>query len=169
MNRDEDNKKKDKIGFTVGAELAESVLKGYTQLSGTFNVDQKNMDQLYHIFDNIKHIKQIVFNQNIHGDVYGNATQALGSEVNFSQQVTDAFKTAYNKVEQEEHIPNKQKEEIVKNLNIIEAKLQSKKDLDEIPSSSPMKWLRQNASWIVPTIMQVVMLGVKIALGTGIA
>ena len=140
--------------------IAKSVLEGYTLLSGSFSTDQWNLVQKLNLGENIK---QIVFTQIIHGDVYGNVTQALGSEVTFNQQVTDSFKKAYTMVEKKENITIEQKEEIMKNLKVIEEELQSK-DLDKTPSS--LKWLKQNASWIVQQIIQVVMEGIKIAYGT---
>jgi hypothetical protein len=153
---------------TDSVSLAASVLTGYTLLSGTFNVNQANLAKKFNLD---KNIQQLVINnyQIVNGNVCGDVIQANNSEVNFSQQVTDAFKTAYNTVEKKEDISPNQKEEIVEKLKLVEMRLQSKQDLDEIPSSKPMKWLKQNASWIVPAIIQVVTLGVKIALGTGIA
>ena len=142
---------------------AKSVLDGYTQLSGTFNADQANIAQKYNLDENIK---QIAIYQIIQGDVYGNVTQAIGSEVHFSQQITDSFKIAYNIVENKDNISNEEKEEIIKNLKVLEGKLQSKKDLDEIPSSAPMKWLKQNANWIIQAIIKVVMKGLDIAYKT---
>jgi len=149
--------------------ISESVLMAYALLSGTFNTNQANIAQKFNLDKNIQRLVINNYNyQIVNRNVCGDVIQANNSEVNFSQQVTDAFKTAYNMVEKKEDITPEKKDEIVENLKVVEEKLRSKKDLDEIPSSSPMKWLKQNASWIVPAIMQVVMLGVRISLGTGI-
>jgi len=140
--------------------IAKSVEQGYEALSGTFSVNQANIAQKLNLGENIKQLVVIV-----QGNVYGNVMQAVDSQVNFSQQVTDAFKKAYNMVEKKEDIPPEQKEEIIKNLKVVEEELQSKEpDAGKIQRS--WKWLKQNAKWLAEMLTQVVMEGVRIAYGT---
>lgn len=75
---------------TDSVSLAASVLTGYTLLSGSFNVTQANLAEKFNLK---KNIKQLVINnyQIVNGNVCGDVIQANNSEVNFSQQVTDAF------------------------------------------------------------------------------
>jgi len=102
--------------------------------------------------------------QEIHGNVYGSVIQAVASEVSFSQQVTDVFKQAYKIVETKGDVPPEQKEEIKKNLKLLEEELQNKEP-DAGKIQGLLRWLKQNASWVVPTIMQVILKGIEMALG----
>jgi len=63
----------------------------------------------------------------VHGDVNAPIIQATDSQVNFSQQVNDAFKRAYSMVEGKNDIQPEQKEEIKKNLKDLQEELQIKK------------------------------------------
>lgn len=102
---------------------------------------------------------------NIHGDNYGNIAQAVGeSVINFNQQVSDAFKKAYEMIEGKTDIASEQKEETKKNAKMLEEELKKEKcDAGKIQQF--WDWLRQNASWIVPTLTPVVMEGIKMAFG----
>ena len=56
--------------------------------------------------------------QTINGVVYGNAVQAVNSQISFSQQVNDAFNKALNRVEAEHSLSPTDKEKIRNNLEI---------------------------------------------------
>ena len=101
---------------------------------------------------------------NIAGNVYGNVVQAVSSTVTFSQQVTDAFKQAYDQVERKANLVEESKKEIVANLHQLE------EELKEVPVKvgkvqKTLNWLKENAVWVVPTLTQIVIDGLKIALG----
>jgi hypothetical protein len=102
--------------------------------------------------------------QQIYGDVYGTVAQAVESQVNFDQQVTSAFKQARDMTKAKEDIPPKLMEEIEKNLDLLEEELKSKEP-DAGKIQKLWKWLKRNANWVVPTVTQVVLEGMKVALG----
>lgn len=106
--------------------------------------------------------------QRITGNVYGPAVQAVNSQVNFNQQVTDAFKQAYEMVEAKTDITLEQKEEINKNLKTLEEEVENKEpDAGKIQKA--WKWVQRNANWLiplVPALSQVVLEGMKRALGS---
>jgi hypothetical protein len=102
---------------------------------------------------------------NVQGDNYGNIAQAVGaSAINFNQQVSDAFKKAYEVIEGKTDIASEQKEEIKKNAKMLEEELKKEK-LDAGRIQQLWNWLQQNASWIVPTLAPIVMEGIKMAFG----
>jgi len=120
------------------------------------------------IEDKDKYSKQFPFIQTtiqeIYGDIYGTVVQAVGSQVNFNQQVTSAFKQARDMTKAKEDIPPKLREEIEKNLDLLEEELK-RKESDAGKIQKMWKWLKRNANWVVPALTQVVLEGVKIALG----
>jgi len=102
--------------------------------------------------------------QEIHGDVYGTVIQAVQSQVSFNQQVTTAFQQAHKIIDTRTDITISLKEEVKKHLNLLEEELKSKEpDLSKIQTL--WKWLKSNANWIIPTLTQVVLEGLKIAFG----
>jgi hypothetical protein len=102
--------------------------------------------------------------QHIGGNVYGPAVQAVNSQVIFNQQVTDAFKRAYDLVESKTDATVAQKDEIKKNLKALEEELETK-EADAGKIQKAWKWIQRNANWLVPTLSQVVIEGMKMALG----
>ena len=99
----------------------------------------------------------------IQGDVNAPIIQATDSQVNFSQQVNDAFKQAYRMVENKIDVQPEQKEDIKKNLKVLEEELQNKEaDLGRIQKA--WTWIKRNADWLVPTLTQVISDGIQIAL-----
>lgn len=148
---------------TDSASVVKSVKEGYEVLSGTFSPYQAKIVQKFNLDEGIKIL--VVNYQEIHGDIHGNVTQVVGEQINFNQQVTNVFKNAYNMVEKKEDISSEQKGEIIKNLKVLQEDLQSKK-LDAGKIQKSMEWLKQNANWLVPTIIQVVMEGLGIAFRT---
>lgn len=101
----------------------------------------------------------------VNGPNYGNIIQATNnSTVNFSQQVTDAFKKAHELIETKEGISAESREEIRQSTKALEAELKSK-EMDAGKIQQIWKWLNKNANWIVPTLTQVVTVGIKIACG----
>ena len=102
--------------------------------------------------------------QEIHGNVYGPAIQAVGSNINYNQNVTTAFQQARKMTEAKADITASLKSEVEKYLNLLEEELKSKEpDAGKIQKF--WKWLKRNANWVVPTLAKVVLEGVKIALG----
>lgn len=101
--------------------------------------------------------------QLIQGSVQGNVIQEGMSQVYFNQQVTEAFKRAYLQVENNADVSFKLRENVKKRLEILEQELKSNKP-DAGKIQNHWKWLRQNASWVVPVITEVVIEGMK-ALG----
>jgi hypothetical protein len=102
--------------------------------------------------------------QQIQGDVNAPVIQAVGSQVNFDQQVTYAFNQAQTIVESREGISPEQKEEIKEQLRRLEEELKSQEP-DAGNIQKLWKWLKQNASWVVPTLTTVILEGAKIAMG----
>lgn len=99
----------------------------------------------------------------IQGDVNAPIIQATDSQVNFSQQVNDAFKQAYRVVESKIDVQPEQKGDIKKNLKVLEEELQNKEaDLGRIQKA--WTWIKRNADWLVPTLTQVISDGIQIAL-----
>ncbi|MEM2293108.1 MAG: hypothetical protein QXU45_06980 [Candidatus Bathyarchaeia archaeon] len=102
--------------------------------------------------------------QQIHGNVYGQVVQAVGSEVTFSQQVSNAFNQAYQFIQNKTEIQPELREEIKNKLQVLEEELKKEEpNLGKIQEI--WKWLKQNASWIVPMIAHIVLEGTKMALG----
>ena len=102
--------------------------------------------------------------QEIHGDVYGDVVQAIKSQVTFEQQVTNVFQQARDMIKVRENIRPTLKEEIMKHVNLLEKELK-RKEPDAGRIQRLWKWLRRNASWVVPTLAHVVLEGLKTALG----
>jgi len=102
--------------------------------------------------------------QEIHGNVYGPAVQAVQSNVNINQQISDVFKKAQDMVDSRTGLSEALKNEIRENLKLLEGELKNRKpDAGKIQRT--WEWLKNNANWIVPTLTQVVLEGTKIALG----
>jgi hypothetical protein len=124
-------------------------------------IDFDGMDVIEHKEKYVKEFPfmQVTF-QHINGNVFGNAIQAVDSQVSFNQQMTDAFKQVYDKLDANKALSLEIKEETKKNLNTLEDELLSKSaNLDRIQKS--WTWLKQNANWVVPTLTQVVLEGIK--------
>ena len=91
----------------------------------------------------------------VHRNSNAPVIQAAGSKVDFSQRVSNAFKQVCKMVETKNKITSVQKDKIKKHLRLLEKELMRKEPgIGKIEQS--MKWLKQNASWIVPTVSQVV-------------
>ena len=102
--------------------------------------------------------------QEIHGDVYGTVVQAVESQVSFNQQVDTVFQQARKITETRTDIKASLREEVKKHLNLLEEELK-RKEPDAGKIQTLWKWLKRNANWVVPTLTQVVLEGLKIALG----
>lgn len=101
----------------------------------------------------------------VQGDNYGNIAQAVGeSVINFNQQVSEAFNKAYGMIESKDNLTSEQKEEIKENTKLLEKELK-KTEPDAGRIQQFWKWLKSNGEWVVPTLTQVVMEGIKIACG----
>lgn len=101
--------------------------------------------------------------QEIHGNVYAPVIQAVGSQVSFNQQVATAFQQAHDITETKENIQPVLREEIRKHLNLLREELE-RKEPDAGKIQTVWKWLKRNANWVVPTLTQVVLDGLKMAL-----
>lgn len=104
--------------------------------------------------------------QQVFGDVSGQITQVAGARVNFTQTVTDSFKTAHDIVESRTDITHELREEIKENLKSLEEELK-KKEADAGKVQKLWNWLKRNANWIVPTLVTVVLEGVKRSMSEG--
>lgn len=103
--------------------------------------------------------------QNIQGNVNAPVIQAVGgSQVTFDQQITNAFSQANTIVEDRTDLSGEQKEEIKNYLKHLQEEL-GNKEPDAGKIQRLWKWLKQNASWIVPTLATVVLEGTKKAMG----
>lgn len=98
--------------------------------------------------------------QEIHGNVYGPAVQAVGSKVSFVQQLYDAFQQARGITEMKTGIEKSLREEVMRYLNSLEKELK-KEELDAGKLQALWKWLKRNANWVVPTLTQVVVEGLR--------
>lgn len=94
----------------------------------------------------------------------GNISQAINPQVNFNQQLNEAFKKAHRIVDTKSDILLRQKEEIKQNLRVLEEELKNK-EADAGKIQKTWGWLKRNADWLVPTLAQVVSDGIKIGLG----
>ena len=114
-----------------------------------------------------RHAEKFPFTQattnQIHKDVHENVIQIEQSQVSFSQQVTNAFNQAYNQVETSK-LSKAEKGKIEKQLNALEKELQKTRRADLGTIQKLWEWLKRNASWLSPTIAQVVLEGIKIVL-----
>ena len=101
----------------------------------------------------------------VQGNNYGNIAQAVnGSGISFNQEMSNAFKKAYEIIEMKKDISIEQKDTIRKNTSLLEEELQkTEPDAGKIQQS--WKWLKRNADWLVPTLVQVVLDGINIACG----
>lgn len=100
--------------------------------------------------------------QEIHGDIYGTVVQAVESKVDIKQQVTSAFQKAHE-ITDKMNIESSLKEEIQKQLKLLEEELK-KEEVDAGKVQRFWKWLKENASWLVPTLGDVVIESVNLAM-----
>lgn len=152
----------------VTAEIEK--IKGTTKEIEDIKVKLADVGKNFSALEIIKRLKKYskfpiqVLIQQIEGSVQGNVIQEGMSQVYFNQQVTDAFKRAYLQVENNADVSFKLRENVKKRLEILEQELKSNKpDAGEIQNH--WNWLRRNAGWVVPVIAEVVIEGMKIALG----
>ena len=101
--------------------------------------------------------------QEIHGDIYGTVVQAVDSKVDIKQQVTSAFQKAHE-ITDKMDIESSIKEEIQKQLKLLEEELR-KEEVDAGKVQRLWRWIKKNASWLVPTLADVVIESVKLAMG----
>jgi hypothetical protein len=102
--------------------------------------------------------------QHIQGNVYAPVTQAVdGPQVSFNDKVTNAFSQANIVVEERADLSEEQKEEIKSYLRQLQDEL-GKEESDVGKIQKLWKWLKENANWVVPTLVTVVLEGSRIAL-----
>ncbi|MGD0028756.1 MAG: hypothetical protein ABSC91_07435 [Candidatus Bathyarchaeia archaeon] len=165
------------------SEVTEKLKEGLLQVAGEVaksrgtskdvedlkaKLDTINKDTLMdEIIKNLEFYKKLpvsqVLIQQIQGGVQGNVYQEIEPHLNFNQQVAGAFKHAYLQVENKADVSIELKQDIRRNLEALEKELKSEEP-DAGKVQSHWRWVRQNANWVVPTIMQVVIEGIKIAL-----
>ena len=92
-----------------------------------------------------------------------NVFQTIQSQDGFDRQVTVAFKQAYDQV-LESKLTIGEKGKIEKQLKALEKELQRTKKADLRTIQDKWIWLKKNSIWLTPSIAQVVLEGVKIAL-----
>ncbi len=101
----------------------------------------------------------------VQGNNYGAIIQANNhSTIIFHQQISDAFKEAYEKIEKEQSLAPELKEQIKVKTKALEEEL-NKAEPDAGIIQQSWKWIKQNANWLIPTLTQVVTEGIKIACG----
>ena len=101
--------------------------------------------------------------QEIHGDIYAPVIQAVGSKVDFKQQINNAFQQAHE-ITEKRSMESSLKEQIQKQLTLLEEELE-KEEADLGKVQRLWKRLKENASWLVPTLADVVIESVKLAMG----
>jgi hypothetical protein len=89
--------------------------------------------------------------------------QTTQPQVNFAQQVTDAFKQASNQVLSAK-ISTGDKVKIDKQLKALEKELLKAKRADLGAIQKDWEWVKKNAAWASPTVAGVVLEGVKLVL-----
>jgi len=101
--------------------------------------------------------------QEIHGDVYGTVIQAVDSQVNLHRQVTNVFQHAHEITNKKTDIEEDLREEVNKYLTRLEEELKKKEpDLGKIHKL--WKWLKKNATWVIPLLTQVVLESLKMTI-----
>lgn len=101
----------------------------------------------------------------VQGNNYGAIIQANNhSTVTFYQQISDAFKQAYERIETEQGLAPELKAQIKIKTKMLEEEL-NKAEPDAGLIQQSWKWIKQNANWLVPTLTQVVTEGIRIACG----
>lgn len=98
--------------------------------------------------------------QEIHGDIYGQVVQAVQSAVSLDQQMSDAFKKANEMVDEKTDLPETLRNEIRQNLRLLKEEFKNKPP-DAGKVQKTWEWLKRNANWVVPTLTQVVLEGIK--------
>jgi hypothetical protein len=89
--------------------------------------------------------------------------QATQPEVSFTQQITEAFNSAYDQVHAST-VSSSEKKKIEKQLSILEKDLQKAKKIDLASIQKNWDWVKKNANWVCPIVAPVVLEGIKIAL-----
>jgi len=143
-----------------GLVRLQSVMSGWLSAEITaFGIDVVENKERYG--DEFPFIRATI--QTIQGDVYGTVVQAVESQVSFTQQVTDVFQQARKITETKTDIPESLREEIKNYLSLLEEELKRKEpDVGKIQTF--WKSLKRNANWVIPTLTQIVLEGLKRAL-----
>lgn len=103
--------------------------------------------------------------QQVFGDVSGQVTQVTGGQASFSQTIVDSFKTAHDIANTKKEISADVKREIEEKLRLLEEELKKKQAADAGKIQKLWDWIKTNASWLVPTLAQVVSECIKIIFG----
>lgn len=125
-------------------------------------------DEWINFLERSKQVKQNQSQQvvSVNAPNYGNiaVTQGNNNVIAFNQQITDAFKQAYDKITDSE-LPAQEKEAINNQLNDLKQAFhkEDKADVGKIQKIS--KWLKDNANWITPILANVIKKGIEIACG----
>jgi len=98
--------------------------------------------------------------QNIQGNVYGTVVQAgAGSQVTITQ-IGEAFQRARDLTEAKTDISEGLKREVQDNLTTLEEEI--KKDEPALGKVQKItRWLKENASWVVPIIETIIKEAIK--------
>lgn len=92
--------------------------------------------------------------QEIHGDVYGDATQAVESQIQITK-VESSFNKARELIQQK-NIPKEKKDEINEHLTTLEEEIE-KEDPDAGVIQQSWQWIKRNASWVVPILSSIIL------------
>ena len=93
--------------------------------------------------------------QRIEGPVYGNAIQAVGSKVSINERITASFKQGYSLVELQRNLSEDKKTKIKENLEELEEEVKTEKP-DKSKVQRLWDWVKANASWVVPTLREII-------------
>jgi hypothetical protein len=108
--------------------------------------------------------KEIHFIQvHVYGNNYGDIISAVNSRVNFEKRTVETFSKAYELIDKKD-LSSDEKAEIMARTKELETELK-KQEMDIGKVHKSWRWLQKEASWVVPTLTQVLTDAIKIALG----
>lgn len=103
--------------------------------------------------------------QNFNGPSYGNATIVQGNrnQVTINQQITDAFKSAHDILNQKNDLSEAEKTSINTELNELEQEVRKEKNADPIKLGTKLGWLKEHSIEIASVVVTVVTEVIKLA------
>ena len=140
-----------------------TLVKLFRTISSQWTFAKITADGIDVIENKERYVDKFPFAQASTSQIHENVFQTVRSQVSFAQQVTDAFKQAYDQVRATK-LSTADKEKIEKQLKALEKELQKTKKADLGTIQKNWEGLKKKASWLSPAIAQVVLEGIKIAL-----
>jgi hypothetical protein len=107
-------------------------------------------------------VEVTIQNQNIQGNAYGLVQAAGNAKVTINQQ--QAFQQAYSQIENSD-LKREQKDFLQKHVKELEQELQKSTNADVSAIKTTWTKVKENASWLIPTLAQAVTEGIKIVCG----